>query len=446
VFFKFSDFSSLSPHKERSLPKSITGWEDDYLEGVPEGQRHTRACELVGHFLGKKLPMSEVTFFLKSWNQKNLPPLSDDELERIIKDLYIKHLIKKEGKCDTTGDSVSTFPDLDKVVKNSIMDIDDFIKMELPERECIVRPWLRPGTIALISAWRGIGKTWLAILITLMVTRKMEVGVWETETPAGCLHIDGEMISDELQERFNGLSKNCPKRKAPLGVMSADSMQRNGDPAPNLSNKEWREAILKNIVEGNYKVLILDNLSSLLSGTDENVWHDWEPINKWLLRLRSLGVSVVMIHHLNKDGDQRGTSGREDNIDISIKLSRPQNYKPEDGARFKIEYTKARSVYGDDAAPMYLRIKKGSIGGLDLEVEKYEDTLKTSDFEKEIISMLGSGYTKQKDIAAMVGCTPSHVSQVKRRAIERGLLNKDGSFTDEGKKQYGSMDFEGTKN
>ena len=100
-------------------------------------------------------------------------------------------------------------------------------------------------------------------------------------------------------------------------------------------------------------------------------------------------------------------------------------------------------MYGEDAAPMYLRIKRGNIGGFDVEVEKHEDTVNTSETEKEIIAMLGKGYAKQKDIAVMLDCTPSHVSQVKRKAIEKGLLNKDRTFTDEGKKQYDSMDFKG---
>ena len=49
-----------------------------------------------------------------------------------------------------------------------------------------------------------------------------------------------------------------------------------------------------------------------------------------------------MLHHMNKTGGQRGTSGREDNLDISILLEKPSDYVPEDGARFVVNFTKAR--------------------------------------------------------------------------------------------------------
>ena len=44
----------------------------------------------------------------------------------------------------------------------------------------------------------------------------------------------------------------------------------------------------------------------------------------------------------HKDGGQRGTSAREDNLDISIMLKKPHDYTPEDGARFIVHFSKAR--------------------------------------------------------------------------------------------------------
>ena len=47
-------------------------------------------------------------------------------------------------------------------------------------------------------------------------------------------------------------------------------------------------------------------------------------------------------HHTNKEGGQRGTSAREDNIDVSILLKNPVDYTPDDGCRFISSFSKAR--------------------------------------------------------------------------------------------------------
>ena len=90
------------------------------------------------------------------------------------------------------------------------------------------------------------------------------------------------------------------------------------------------------------KFWVIDNLASLASGIDENVKKDWDPINQWLLELRFSGITTLMLHHTNKEGGQRGTSAREDNIDISIMLKNARDYTPEDGARFIVHFTKQR--------------------------------------------------------------------------------------------------------
>ena len=41
------------------------------------------------------------------------------------------------------------------------------------------------------------------------------------------------------------------------------------------------------------------------------------PMQQWLLRLRRRGVSVLVVHHAGKNGDQRGISKREDLLDTA---------------------------------------------------------------------------------------------------------------------------------
>src|SRR5271166_1020948 len=72
----------------------------------------------------------------------------------------------------------------------------------------------------------------------------------------------------------------------------------------------------------------------------------------WLLRLRREGISVLLVHHAGTNGRQRGTSRREDALDTVIALRRPEDYSPEQSARFEIHFEKLRNrVEGAGAIP-----------------------------------------------------------------------------------------------
>jgi hypothetical protein len=59
-----------------------------------------------------------------------------------------------------------------------------------------------------------------------------------------------------------------------------------------------------------------------------------------------------MVHHAGKGGTQRGTSKREDVLDVVLQLRHPADYEPTQGARFEVHYEKARGLMGDQAAPL----------------------------------------------------------------------------------------------
>ena len=84
--------------------------------------------------------------------------------------------------------------------------------------------------------------------------------------------------------------------------------------------------------------------------------------------LRRKGVAVLLVHHAGTNGRQRGTSRREDALDTVIALRRPEDYSPEQGARFEVHFEKLRNrVDADSAVPFEATIESfpdGSIDGL----------------------------------------------------------------------------------
>ena len=111
-------------------------------------------------------------------------------------------------------------------------------------------------------------------------------------------------------------------------------------------------------------LVILDNLSTLCTNGSESASDAWVPMQNWLLKLRRQGIAVLLVHHAGTNGRQRGTSRREDALDTVIALRRPEDYSPEQGARFEVHFEKLRNrVEGDAAVPFEAKLEFGSGSG-----------------------------------------------------------------------------------
>ena len=118
--------------------------------------------------------------------------------------------------------------------------------------------------------------------------------------------------------------------------------------AVNLMKPEWQERII-DFLKANkrIKVLILDNLSSLTAGRDENDNQLTSMLSNWIVRLRAIGITVIIVHHAGKSGDQRGASSLEDALNNTIKLKKPKDTEG-GGAHFVITFTKSRNDPGGE--------------------------------------------------------------------------------------------------
>ncbi|MGD0276943.1 MAG: AAA family ATPase, partial [Syntrophales bacterium] len=370
--YELDDFenclSELPDNSPKEIPvpgKNTDAWIVDAMKGVPQGQRNVTAAKLVGHYLSMGMRKSEIAATLGFWNNQNHPPLSENEIRGVVDSIENTHTkgMQKRGSQNYIY-SPERVQELVQIIQSSVLGVDNFVQKEIPIRPFIMSPWLKPRTLTLVHAGAGVGKTFLCLAIALAITRGVSIGHWTVENPVGCLYIDGEMPTDTMQQRFKGLTKNLPEEKAPLIIMSADDMRRGDKDSPVIHNKNWQEAIYSYLEDNpQYRVLVLDNLMSLTPGHEEDTKLGWDLMNSWLLRLRSIGVAVIMVHHEGKDGTQRGTSSRVDNIDLSIRLTKPVGYKPQDGARFNVSLGKDREYAAKGADSFCFSITEND-GGL----------------------------------------------------------------------------------
>jgi hypothetical protein len=160
---------------------------------------------------------------------------------------------------------------------------------------------------------------------------------------------------------------------------------------------------------------VLDNLSTLVNGGRENDAESWDGMQGWLLHLRRKGVSVLLVHHAGRSDNARGTSKREDVLDTVIYLKRPDDYDPEEGARFEVHLTKARDIFGDDALPFEARLDV--VDGRDCWT-----CTTLQDREKEEVLDLTLRKLTVRDIATETGLSKSRVNRLQAKLRAEGRL------------------------
>lgn len=318
------------------------------------------------------------------------------------------------------------------MVKETIMSSEELLQKKIQEAPFIIKPWIKQGTLALIYANAGVGKTLFCLSMVTAITRKLQIGKWEAESPVGCLYVDGEMPLIDIQARYRMLTKDLPPEKAPLHFFTSQDMFLKWNMEVNITEQKWRDTIsyiLKN--NSATKLLVLDNISSLTRGINENSKMEWDVVNQWLISLRFMGVSVIALHHSSAKGNPRGTTGRLDNIDISIKLKGIDDGSGDGLANFEVRYEKKRSIYGKDLEPFSMKITKDPNSGLPWTTSNVFGLNR----RPYIVGLIGLDI-KQKDIAETLGCTEANVTQLKKKATKEGFFNEQGKPTDKWMEMY----------
>jgi hypothetical protein len=313
-----------------------------------------------------------------------------------------------------------------------VLTAEQLAALVIPPRPALLDQWLCQGDLGYIFAPRGVGKTWMAMALPGAISCRRPLGLWAAGDPPlpapttddadpdappapghiPVLYIDGEMALKHTQYRARGLdlSKVCHLHHEHL-------FEQNGT-CLNIGEVEDRQRITDLIIQQGYQVLILDNLSSLASGIDENKGMDYEPLSHWLLELRRRKITVIVVHHAGRNGLMRGHSKREDACSWIIEL-RDARQESDPGAKFVSHFAKPSRNTGDPLPDMLWHFTTDKVSGItDIQCELAQVT----DYE-EFIQHVLDGVTSQKDIAEMMNKNKGTVSKWARRALQEGRLS-----------------------
>ena len=136
--------------------------------------------------------------------------------------------------------------------------------------------------------------------------------------------------------------------------------------------------------------------------------------------MRQRGRAVLFVHHDGKSGQQRGTSKREDTLDVVIQLKHPPDYAPEEGARFEVHFRKYRPRPGAEVKPIEARLNTGQGERQAWTFRDVED----STFDR-VVELANDGL-RPGEIANELSIHKSRVSRHLKRARNEGKVKGSG--------------------
>ena len=292
-------------------------------------------------------------------------------------------------------------------LRDALLDFPAMLALPLPERKLLF-PFLPESGSGMIYAERGVGKTFFVLTLAGSLSTGTLFLRWDAPPPTGVLFVDGEMDLEQLRSRMAALLPEQPQ--APLKFLTSHHVYNVLQRDLILTDPKVRDEITS-MLDCNkaIRVLILDNISCLFSGIDEDKKSHWEPIGAWLVRLRHRGVTTLLIHHAGKGGQQRGTSGREDSLDTVIQLSKPAGYSQTEGCHFELTFTKCRSAKGEELEPLDAKLDE-----IDGRLAWTWKSLAVSK-EEQAKKLFDEGVTSPTELSEELGISKGYASKLLRK-------------------------------
>jgi biotin operon repressor len=289
-----------------------------------------------------------------------------------------------------------------------------FRDLKIEPRAKLIGDWFREGDLGILFAPRGLGKTFLALLMGQGISEKAPVGPWRVQAdPVGVLFIDGEMPAELMQERVKSMEINSPL----FTILNHEELFKKTDIVLNLTEKTTQTAITEICVKHKKKVLVLDNLSCLFQGVKENDADDWEKVLPWLLHLRRLGIAVIIVAHSGRNNATiRGTSRREDAAFWIIRLDEVNVSGPRTGSRFISRFQKQRNSPEDPGAYEWWFEPDG---------DKTRITYKPASSEDVMLQLIKEGVGSASEIAEEMHVSKGQVSKMAKKLKDRGVITME---------------------
>ena len=185
----------------------------------------------------------------------------------------------------------------------------------------LVTPILKEKTLTVIFAPAGIGKTWLGLSMGLCLSNGIDIFPhWKVSpAPRKVLYVLGEMDREEIENRVCDIKKGYQIKADNKYLMTRRVYDKDISESKGQMRVEKYIRDLNNLGDGMTSVLILDNLNTLAENASFKA--GWDRLFAWIEKIKRSGITVILIHHTNKDGKYLGTSNIKNKADFMIHAS-----------------------------------------------------------------------------------------------------------------------------
>ncbi len=268
-----------------------------------------------------------------------------------------------------------------------------FVKEAGEEIQWLIHGVLPTGAIVFMSGRPGDMKTWIAMSMARAVAAG-EPWLGRQTTQGPVLYLDGEMPKDVMGNYLHWVT--------PVEQLSV-SHWTDPDFPNGLAQEELRQAAK------HYRLIVVDTLRRQMGDKKENSPDDMTQITKDLRELTRYGATVLVLHHVPKNPENKGPRGATELLagcDVSILVSK----KPKkEGCSLVLEMHKTRYSASTDVT---IQTTKGNRGPLFTIQDSGTGTIR-----KDELSELAALVNGLRD---SLGCDPIK-SQVIRESQKAGL-------------------------
>ncbi len=312
----------------------------EYLETLPEvphGKRDDTAYKVA--CVLKDYALSEAGTFevmWKYWNHKCTPPLTEEELESVINNSYFYG--KSPPGAKTPQADFSDIPPPPKF-EDDAADCDEGNKTKPPEKlieypseiyldeilernaNALVKGILAPGEISIMYGESTAGKSFVALDLAYHVALgRYWHGLKVKQAPVVYFSFEGN----------EGFRKRMIAAEKCLGA-AGEQFGRFVPPlslAKDLAGKRGVKKVIEAIKEVSADagrpvgLIVIDTLVRAVAGDNEN---DAAEMMAFLEKraaviAKETGAAVLIIHHTNKEGEQRGSGVLKQGVDTQLRV------------------------------------------------------------------------------------------------------------------------------
>lgn len=238
-----------------------------------------------------------------------------DDLERRLLELTLE--AARNGHNDAPAATQAPISDdPDDALRAMLIDWPTFWAHDHTDAEWLAEPVLPAGRSVALFAPGGTGKSLLALWLSAMLAAGRDPFTGRRQPPVDVLYLDYEMTEADLSERLEQMGFGPDHDLDHLHYALLPSL-------PGLDQPDGGRAVVRLAELCAASLVIIDTFGRAVHG-DEN---DADTVRAWYrwtgLHLKAEGRAFMRVDHAGKDKTkgQRGTSGKNDDVDVVWELT-----------------------------------------------------------------------------------------------------------------------------